>query len=310
MGLVVGIPRALFYYRYYPIWERFFKELGATVLCSPPTSRAIVDMGARECIAEACIPIKLYHGHVAALLDKVDVLFIPRLVSVRPKAVFCPKFLGLPDMVKHSFKHLPRVIDVRVDLRRGPVELLRVAEAVGQYIGASKTRALYALWSALRVLKSSYPSARPPAEGDLRVAVVGYPYEVHDPYVNVGTLEKLRSLGVVPVTVEDLSPRTLKSTPDPLRKHLFWTWSEDTVHAAEYFFHTKSVDGLIHVTAFGCGPDAIVNKCLEIESKKAGAVPFMTLTIDEHTGDAGVRTRLEAFVDMIRRQRSVAGCRS
>ncbi len=42
----------------------------------------------------------------------------------------------------------------------------------------------------------------------------------------------------------------------------------------------------------------MVDKTLELEAKAAG-VPFLSLTIDEHTGEGGVRTRLEAFVDML-----------
>jgi predicted nucleotide-binding protein (sugar kinase/HSP70/actin superfamily) len=32
-------------------------------------------------------------------------------------------------------------------------------------------------------------------------------------------------------------------------------------------------------------------------------VPMLTLTVDEHSGEAGLMTRLEAFVDMLERVR-------
>ena len=43
----------------------------------------------------------------------------------------------------------------------------------------------------------------------------------------------------------------------------------------------------------------MVLSLIEEVVRKAG-IPFMTLTVDEHTGEAGMLTRLEAFVDMIR----------
>ncbi|MGI6604046.1 MAG: acyl-CoA dehydratase activase-related protein [bacterium] len=43
-------------------------------------------------------PVKVLHGHIAYLADKdkVDAIFLPRMVNVGTKATFCPKFLGLP----------------------------------------------------------------------------------------------------------------------------------------------------------------------------------------------------------------------
>lgn len=64
----------------------------------------------------------------------------------------------------------------------------------------------------------------------------------------------------------------------------------------------KGVDGLIHITAFGCGPDSVVGKEIEHDFADSG-VPFMTLRIDEHTGESHLQTRIEAFTDMIKRKK-------
>lgn len=63
----------------------------------------------------------------------------------------------------------------------------------------------------------------------------------------------------------------------------------------------RNVQGLIHITAFGCGPDSIVGKEIEHDFADSG-VPFMTLRIDEHTGENHLQTRIEAFTDMILRK--------
>jgi predicted nucleotide-binding protein (sugar kinase/HSP70/actin superfamily) len=84
-----------------------------------------------------------------------------------------------------------------------------------------------------------------------------------------------------------------------LPQNFFWYYSNQVCWAGLYLLEQKpGVDGIIHITAFGCGPDAMVDKTLELEAKSAG-VPFLSLTIDEHTGEGGVQTRLEAFVDML-----------
>ncbi|MBA7630364.1 hypothetical protein ES703_37886 [subsurface metagenome] len=82
MAIRVGIPRALLYYRFYPLWKTFFTELGAEVIVSEPTTQEIFRKGLKKFIGDTCLPMKLVFGHVITLADKVDYLFIPRLVSI------------------------------------------------------------------------------------------------------------------------------------------------------------------------------------------------------------------------------------
>jgi predicted nucleotide-binding protein (sugar kinase/HSP70/actin superfamily) len=61
----------------------------------------------------------------------------------------------------------------------------------------------------------------------------------------------------------------------------------------------EPVDGFIQVTPFACGPDAIVGDLLERRIKQAGK-PLLKLNFEEHSGEAGIITRLEAFLDLIK----------
>jgi predicted nucleotide-binding protein (sugar kinase/HSP70/actin superfamily) len=80
-----------------------------------------------------------------------------------------------------------------------------------------------------------------------------------------------------------------------------WTFTNKILAASYDFFTDPNIDGLIHVTAFGCGPDSMLGKLLELDSLEYKK-PFMTIRVDEHTGEAGVDTRIEAFVDMLERR--------
>jgi len=64
------------------------------------------------------------------------------------------------------------------------------------------------------------------------------------------------------------------------------------------------VDGFIHVVSFGCGPDSMVGEIAERETRRSSNLPYMALTIDEHTAEGGLLTRLEAFTDMLARRRA------
>jgi len=325
MPVKIGIPRTLAFYIYYPLWKTFFENLGLEVVVSGPTTKGILDAGIQETVNDACIPIKLYHGHVASLRGEVDYLFAPRLVSVRKfgTETFCPKFLGLPDMVKASIKGLPELIDIRVDLKKGRLELWRIARKLGQKFGCSGGQTLKAFCQALRVhrrYRGLLESGLTPPEAfevlaggvrpagneveDLRFAVVGFPYAVYDRFINTDLVTKLKSMGVKILTMETIPNASLLEQARKLPKNLFWNFSNMVMQAALYYIEEK-VDGIIHVTAFGCGPDAMVDKMIELEAKNRGKIPFMALTIDEHTGEGGMLTRIEAFVDMLRLRRAV-----
>ncbi len=330
--LRIGIPRAFFYYIYFPAWKTFFEQLGFEVVTSPKTSKAILDRGVKEALAEACVPVKIYFGHVLELKDKADYLFVPRIISLNGETIYCPKFLGMADMIRHALPNLPPVLDVTVNKKRSHFSLTMGALELGRRLGCSKWATVKALIVAWRVhkkydklLKSGYtpveaidhmvygkPLPQPVTEEEkgpetLRLALLGYPYTTHDPFISVGVFDKLKSLGVKVVTTEMVKPNLLKRQANKLVKGIFWTFSDLTSKAAFHFFeHSEEVDGVMHLTAFGCGPDFMVDKLMEIEAKKAGKVPFMTLMIDEHTGEAGMLTRIEAFCEMVRRRKEAA----
>lgn len=118
MTVKVGIPRALLFYYYFPMWNGFFKALGVEVILSRNTTKGILDKGVRQSVDDACLPVKLFFGHVLDLKDRVDYLFIPRMVSVERKEYICPKFLGLPDMIRYNVPDLPPIIDITVNMSR------------------------------------------------------------------------------------------------------------------------------------------------------------------------------------------------
>ena len=56
------------------------------------------------------------------------------------------------------------------------------------------------------------------------------------------------------------------------------------------------------LTAFGCGPDSLMVERITRYAKRLKK-PLLNLTVDEHTGEAGFITRIEAFTDMLFRKK-------
>lgn len=325
----VGIPRSLAYYFYLPLWKTFISELGHKVIESPPTSRDILDRGVREAVNDACIPIKVYHGHAAYLADQCDFIFCPRLVSVRKHGdfgteTFCPKFLGLPDMIRLALHSLPPLIDARIDLKQPKTGLADAANEIGGQLGNSPRQIKRALRcaqaaqqafarlcrrgvlvpDALEAVSGNGVSPQfPERRHDLTLAVIGYPYVLYDAYINAGLFKILQKEEVNVVTQDMLADRDIDRQAKSLPKSLFWYFSNRAVYGGLHFIKSGQVDGLIHVTAFACGPDSMVDRLLEIEARRQGPIPYLPLAVDEHTGEAGIQTRVEAFLDMLRYQR-------
>lgn len=60
-----------------------------------------------------------------------------------------------------------------------------------------------------------------------------------------------------------------------------------------------SVDGILLVSTFPCGPDSMTDDAI-IRCIKGK--PVLNLTVDAQTGTAGLETRIESFIDILRYQ--------
>lgn len=317
----IGIPRALLYYYYYPMWKSFFEALGLEVVVSSQTTKGILDQGVKQAVDEACLPVKLFYGHVLDLKDKVDYLFVPRLVSVEQKAYICPKFLGLPDMIQHTLEDLPPIINVTINMSKKYRNLYKAVYEVGKIFNDNPVKIFnaykagtYSLNTFNQLLEQGLLPHEAIAEmekgllgqklnhqkSELTIAVIGHPYNLYDPYINMNLIKRLREMGARVVTADNLNQNQIEENAQQLPKKLFWTLGKKMIGSAFHYLEQEKVDGIIHVAAFGCGPDSFTGELIERKIKRLGKIPFLCLSIDEHTGEAGVVTRLEAFLDMIR----------
>ncbi|MGI6285598.1 hypothetical protein MHOCP_14210 [Moorella humiferrea] len=304
----LGVPRALFYYYYGSWWETFFHHLGVEIVVSPATCREIMDLGVELAVAEACLPVKVYYGHAAWLAPRVDALFVPRLVSVEDKSYICPKLMGLPDMLRAALKPCPPIIDTTVDLARRREEGLQSAiKGMAKALGMGANRVVEAVAAA----KARYREQIFTPDGlkentarqKLTVGIIGHGYLLYDRYLGMDVPEKVARMGGKVVFPEHLTEGEVEEACRQLSKRLYWTLGQKIMGAALHFMDRDDIDGIIHLTAFGCGPDSLVGDLAERYARRRGK-PFLLLTLDEHTGEAGLNTRIEAFMDMLYRRRT------
>lgn len=327
----VAIPRALLYYQYFPMWKIFFEELGAEVVTTGETKRMTLAAGSARVVAETCLPTKVFIGHVISIADQVDYVFAPSIRSLEPQVYNCSKFLGLPDLVRGVVKECPPILDLEIDVSKGERKVREQIHWLGRHftrnpfkINRAYERALAADQSYLRTMRTrrlSPPEALEilddgktnldcrdeprtlsnPSAG-VRIGLVGHPYNIYDSFINHNLLKRLRAMDVDIATAETAPEGALDRGTASLVGKPYWTFEDEVVGAAGYFFESD-VDGMICIACFGCGPDSLMVDVIHRAAKERGGKPVMNIVLDEHTGEAGLVTRLEAFVDMLKRRR-------
>lgn len=292
--MTVGIPKALLYYKYHVFARTFFETLGARVVVSPDTNKQILNAGALLCADEACLPVKVLHGHAEWLKSRCDALLLPRFMRMEKGKSICPMFCGLPDMVRAAINGLPPLIDAPVWSLSEP-EQWALAAAKGL---AGRDQITAAVWAAVRAQRAQ-AAVRDHTAAPHRVALIGHAYNLGDRYINMDLLRKLARLGVGAVTADDVAEEDIAREAGKLFKAPFWYFARRYYGAAAHLCAARKVEGVLYVSAFSCGVDSVV---AELAGQAACGLPFMELKLDEHTGAAGFDTRLEAFADMLERR--------
>ena len=323
----VGIPRALHFYRYFPFWKKLLEELDVEIVLTTNTNKKIVEEGVTHGFGELCIPVKIYYGHVMKLIREnpaLDFLFVPRYVSEVKESFFCPKFLSLPDVIKIIPK-APKLLNFEVNVKEFPIATAAVELA--KQLGKSQSKGLNAYKKAqeyfdeyhkflregasvnhaLRLVERDRPFTLPKKKhkGDIKFLLLGHAYNIFDTFINLDFQKKLRDQGVEVFTIEIL-PESIFKVPVIINKRLrnYWVHEEEIMAAIRYFLTKgrKEIDGVVFLVSFACGPDSLISELIKRDMKVVG-LPFLEITMDEHSGEAGLLTRVESFVEMVRRKK-------
>jgi len=318
--ITVGIPRALLYYQYQPMWRTFFEALGAEVVVSPPTTNAILVTGASRVVAETCLPAKVFVGHALTLVKECDYLFIPAVRSVQRKVYNCAKFLGLPDMIRAVIPEAPPIIEVEIDINRGKRDLYLAIYQLGRHFTwnpAKVRRAATLAWQAhldyrqlmsrnkltpVQAIDNTPDNKLSASDVSATIALIGHPYLLYDEHINHRLIHRLEQARCRVVTPEMLTAPELEAAVNGMVGHAYWTYEEEVVGAGGHYLNS-GVDGVIGVMAFGCGPDSLMMDMVRRQAASMKETPFMSLTLEEHTAATGIITRLEAFLDMLHRRK-------
>lgn len=321
----IGIPRAMSYYNFFPFWFGFFEDLGIKVVLSDKTTKETMSKGSALVVTETCLPVKVYVGHVLNLLEKgIDKIFVPSLQSIDHKIYNCSKIRGLPDLIKNVVKKDFTIIDATLDKSEKNQGLYQFLKEAVKAFGITDEKRIKAAskagWKVFNNFKIMMNSGIPfekalkfakegkvvivnsQKEYPINVALIAHGYNLYDERVNMKIFDKLEKLDVKAFTANMASEEQLMEGVSALDSKLYWANELEMTGAAGHYLQDNKIDGIITLNAFGCGPDSIMIERIQRYAKKFNK-PCLHLSLDEHTGEAGFVTRIEAFTDMLFRKK-------
>ena len=307
-GPLVGLPRALFTYDFTPLLIGFLNTLGARILLSGKTTTAIMEKASELAYSDSCFPLKLMHGHVESLKDKCDFILYPSAIRIGQKEgdhnqkYSCPLVQSAPFIVRQVLKLGDKMVSPLLDFSLGDAEVITNLTNAASAMGFSRKLSRQAAQAGIDTQNSFY-SARKSfganllesicRKGQTGVVILSRAYMAQDAGANLGIAEMLANLGVIPIPMDFLPLDSVNV--DDYSDRPYWAYESKLIAAAVIIAHTPNLYGLM-ITNFGCGPNSFILPVLE---DIMGNKPMGQLEIDEHAAEAGVVTRVEAFVDTI-----------
>ncbi|MCC5909132.1 MAG: CoA protein activase [Clostridiaceae bacterium] len=275
---------------YYSILEKeILKELGhemEVILFDPPQGDYKTFINSIFKLAQTKNPIKILNAlsRAVRILYQVDALDDAALYK-RPRQ----KQMGEVDLYYDEFHKEVRKV-------RGYRETSQLIE---------KTR------------KQILAIEEDPNREVLKVGIVGEIYTILEPFVNLNVDKKLgemgveieRSLKISHWLTEHLFLSPLKLTMEGKTRKAAKPYLKTMIggHARETIGHSiryaeRGFDGVIQIYPLTCMPEIVAQSIMPTVEKDYN-IPYLCLIVDEMTGEAGYTTRLEAFIDLLRRRK-------
>jgi len=310
----VGIPLCLSNYQLLPLWGTFFDELGFDPIISSASTKNLIRRGVEAVLSQPCFPVKVAHGHVMDLLDKkLEYLWLPSVVSMEREEPainnqLCPYVQTIPYQINVALD--PESTGVKflrpfIRMQDGYKEFVKCLVPICRDLGISESQMKRALGIAYTVQKNFERACRNRGAeildqlkpGERTMVLISRPYNGCDPGVSLDIPGKLRKLGILTIPMDFLDLTTGRSNARFQAKDgMYWKYGQKIMKACKIVRNDPRLNA-IYLSNFSCGPDSFITTLFkDIMDPK----PCLMLEIDEHSADAGVVTRLEAFLESLK----------
>nr|MBN2277904.1 CoA activase [candidate division Zixibacteria bacterium] len=306
----VGIPRVLHFFEYYPYWKAFFETLGYEVVNSDLSNHEIVENALEKFAAETCFPVKMAFGHVENLIKKqVDYIFLPGIIRFTDNkdddygSYICPYVQSISNTVGTKFDFdTPgiRFIGFPISILRDIPKMLNQLRPLIKAMGLPDKDVRTAVINGMKAydsyrdnLLSKGKEILDSIEKDEKcIIIVSRPYNGFDRRLSLEIPSKIRKMGIRTIPM-DFLPLDL-GTEDLAT--MYWLYGRKIQSAANFIRRHRNLYA-VYITSFACGPDSFISHFFR---RQMAGKPYLQLEVDEHSADAGMITRIEAFLDSLR----------
>ncbi|MBD3319877.1 MAG: activase, partial [Chitinivibrionales bacterium] len=309
----IGVSRSYLTNSLFPLFSSFFTGLGYEVVLSD----AVDPEGIKRKRSSFCYPGEISHGCFSNLIKKdLDYIFIPRILELhvdnsvsyrKEHQCTCVLLQSEAYWLETAFKDVSyraRLVKPVFNFSQGYESQERVCAEIAQSLGHSGQKGIDA-WRGAVALQRSVDTRIKKAGAHIletmekekeRFAIVlfGRPYNAFAREANLAIPTKFASRGIHIIPWDFLPFEN-----EYCDENMSWAMGQNLWKAAEYVKKHPQLYGA-YITNFSCGPDSFL---LGYFREIMGTKPSLTLELDSHTADAGVNTRIEAFLDIVERYR-------
>jgi len=305
---VVGIPRCFSVYTLWPLYSWFFHSLGVEAALSENISHE----GTARVESSYCFPAEIAHGAVQDIFDRnLDYIFLPHFKDMESyekdaPANLCPITQSLPYYIKKAFPEIPEdryltpVVSFMYGVEKAGESFIEMgttlgftAKEAGDAFAIAFEKQMEYVRQAQQLGQTALAAAR--LAGRPVIALLGRPYNAFTADANMGIPRKFTTRGysVIPFDI-------LPFQDEPIYPNMYWYYGQQDMKTSQLLKNEDNIY-VTYISNFSCAPDSFM---LHYLKWIMGIKPFLILEMDSHTADAGVDTRIEAFLDIIEGYRS------
>jgi len=297
----------------FPFFATFLHDLGFELTVVGGCDHATLKRGIQEANVPFCAPMQQFQGLASRMAETgADFVFLPMIRSLprvdgEPNAVTCPIVQASPDLLRCNLTAAAadRVLSPVVDLGPGNLEsqeFLDACRALARRLDARGWRRAHRRAADAQTHFEHECAALGRRALDfcaahdlVPVVALGRPYTIYNTVLNSNVPALLREQGAVAIPV-DCYPI---GSAVPVFPDMYWSHGQRILRAAHHIRRTPGVYSL-YCSNYSCGPDSFT---LHFYSDIMAGKPFAIIETDGHSGDAGTKTRVEAFLYCVAQDR-------
>ncbi len=307
----IGIPKSFLTNTLFPLYYNYFTQLGFRVVLGDNVKQ----VGVEKKESAFCFPVELAHGFFQDLIDrKVDYVFLPHVLEVynRDSKFFdrtCVLLQSETYYLKTTFKEdlgdikiLSPIISFADGYENAKDKFVELALQLGKdkpFASASYDYATEIQKEMLTEFKLIGRKVIEDLENDpdkFAIVLFGRSYNSFAKEANLGIPQKFASRNMMIIPHDFLPSESLDSY-----RHMYWGLGKQILQSARFVKDHPQLFGT-YITNFSCGPDSMI---ITYFRNIMGNKPSLTLELDSHSADAGINTRIEAALDIIKSYREL-----